>query len=352
MNDTSLGILKKKKIRILFLAALAASVPITVMAGVILGSADVSLQEVGAIIGNKLFGGELLDVSMSKSSIIWDLRMPRMLLAIAIGGGLAVCGVAMQAITQNVLAEPYILGVSSGASAMVALAFFLRLDRLLSISMVPLFAFLGALGSLILVYSVASARRTGAAGHLILAGMAISVLLNAMTNFLIAMLPNESSLKNVINWMWGSLANARWSNVFLPMTVSIGVFVIFYFFSNAYNLISLGSDTATSFGVDVKKITKLTLFFLSIATGIFVSACGLVGFVGFIIPHIVRILVGSEHRRLFPYTFLMGAVFLALMDILSRNLFAPREMAVGIFSAFVGSPFFIFLLFRKSRSMT
>lgn len=353
MNSVKSGFLKSDYSKAVFFILLVCLVPITIIAGVIFGSADITAAEVLGVTANKLFGIESVSISEARTAIIWDLRIPRILLALAVGGGLAVCGAVMQAVTQNVLAEPYILGVSSGASAMVALAYFVGIHKIEFFSYtgnaVQIFAFVGALISLLLVYGVGATERSGTTNHLILAGMAVSVMLNALTNFLISILPNDSSLKNVINWMWGSLASARWSNIHLPSVVSLIGLIFFLSLSNSYNLISLGRETAVSLGVNTRLVTKVTLFAVAFVTGVFVSYCGLIGFVGFIIPHTVRLLVGSEHKRLLIFTYMLGAVFLGIMDIFSRNLFAPREIAIGIFSAFVGAPFLVFLLTGKSR---
>ncbi len=327
---------------------------VSTVAGIIFGAVDLSLADIGEIIRGKLAGTQIDSVPGYAVNIVWELRFPRALLAVAVGGGLAICGAAMQSITQNVLAEPYILGVSSGASAMVALAYYVRLGVSLfrvipESSAVSMFAFAGAMLSLLLVYSIGMTGRSGSGNHLVLAGMAVSVILNAVTNFIIAMLPNESALKNVTMWMWGSLAGARWSNVTLPIVVSVAGLLFFSTFSNSYNLMSLGNETAVSLGTNVRQMKRITLFVLSLMTGIFVASCGLIGFIGFIIPHIVRMVAGADHRKLFPYSYLCGAAFLSSMDIISRTLLAPREMAVGIFSAFCGGPFFVFLLFRRTK---
>lgn len=343
--------LKTKNTYTLLFISLLIALPASIVIGVIFGSSDVSLTDIFVICRDKIIGVEVKGIPASSVSIVWGLRFPRMILAIVVGGGLAICGAAMQAITQNVLAEPYILGVSSGASAMVAFAYYLSLDRIFSGSAVAVFAFLGALLSLLLVYAIGAVGQAGTRNYLILGGMAVSVILNAVTNFFSAVLPNDSALKNVILWMWGSLAGARWDNVALPAAVSIIGLIFFCCMSSSYNLISLGRETAISLGINIKKVTGWTLFAVSVLTGIFVASCGLIGFVGFIIPHIVRMLIGSEHRKLFPFTYLSGAVFLAWIDIISRNILAPREMAVGIFSAFVGGPFFVFLLIQKKRNI-
>ena len=335
--------------RLIFLSFLMILIPIVILLGIIMGSTNIDILDVFAVIKGKITNEEIDNISKSTITVIWDLRLPRVILSLVVGGGLAVCGAAMQAVTQNVLAEPYILGISSGASAMVAFAYFLGIEKLASGLTLNSFAFAGAFSSMVIVYIVGTVGGSTGGNRLILAGMSVSVILNALTNFLISILPNDSSLKNVISWMWGSLASARWTNIFLPICISLVGLFFFIAMSNSYNLISFGNETAVSMGVNYSYIVGSTLFIIAVMTGTFVSVCGLIGFIGFVIPHLVRLLIGAEYRKLFPCAYLLGAVFLCIMDILSRYIFAPREMAVGIFSAFIGGPLFVFLLLKKNR---
>ena len=318
--------------------------------GTLLGSTDISLQTVFDVLKLKLFGIENAELNTSSVYIIWNLRLPRALLAIAAGGGLAICGVSMQSITQNVLADPYILGVSSGASAMVSLCFFLGGFFARTPGMIQTFAFLGAIFAMLLVYSVGSSKTGRDGTKLVLAGMAISIVLNAVSQFFIAM-SSEQATRSASLWMMGSLAEARWNNVGMPLLASLIGILFFLANSRNYDLISLGDETAISMGVHVSRVKKLTMLMVAFVTGIIVSCCGIIGLVGFVIPHIIRLMFGSKHRRLLPLTFLTGCIFLVWMDITARLVMAPQELPIGIFTAFCGGPFFIWLLRRQNRSV-
>lgn len=316
--------------------------------GVIFGSADLTLHTVMEVLKLKLFGIQDTELSTSAVYIVWNLRLPRAILAIAVGGGLAVCGAAMQAITQNVLADPYILGVSSGASAMVSLGYFLGGVFVSSGAATNIFAFAGAMLSLLLVYSVGAAKNGASNTRLVLAGMAVSVVLNAVSQFFITM-SEEKAARSVTMWMMGSLAEARWGNLAIPIAASLIGLAFFWANARSYDLISLGDETAVSMGVNTARMKKSTMLMVAFVTGVIVSCCGLVGLVGFVVPHVVRLLLGAGHRKLLPAAFLTGCIFLVWMDILARTIMAPQELPIGIFTAFCGGPFFIWLLYKQSR---
>lgn len=321
---------------------------VSVLFGVILGSADLTVSTVLDVLKLKLFGIPNAELSKSVIYIVWNLRLPRAILAIAAGGGLAICGAAMQAITQNVLAEPYILGVSSGASAMVSLAYFFGGVLISSNVFTDTFAFAGAVLSMLLVYSVGVAKSGSSNTRLVLAGMAISIILNAVSQFFIT-LSDEKATRSVTMWMMGSLADARWNNIAIPLIASFVGLLFFYANARAYDLISLGDETAISMGVNTARLKKLTIMMVAFVTGIIVANCGLIGLVGFVIPHIVRLLLGAGHRKLMPIAFIVGCIFLVWMDVLARTIMAPQELPIGIFTAFCGGPFFIWLLYKQNQ---
>ncbi|MDY3052532.1 MAG: iron ABC transporter permease [Ndongobacter sp.] len=323
---------------------------ISIAGGIAFGSADLTIATVFDVICARLFGAPDAALSNAALSIVWELRLPRALLAIAAGGGLAVAGTAMQSITQNALADPYILGVSGGASAAVALGFVLGGPLTVSSIGISTFAFLGATLALLLVYSVGLIGSSGSNSRLVLAGMAVSVILTAATQFFISVAPDTYTVRNITSWTMGSLAGARWHNLPLPFFGSVLGSAFFIFTARNYNLLSQGDDTAISLGINVKSVKKYTLLAVSFITGVIVAAGGVIGFVGFIIPHIVRSVVGANHQKVFPLAFITGSLFLVWMDVLSRVLFAPKELPVGIFTAFCGGPFFIWLLYKKNRA--
>ena len=322
---------------------------LSVMAGILLGSADLDVQTVFRVIGFKLGLQDAENLKRSAISIVWELRLPRVLLAAAAGGGLAVAGAAMQAVTQNVLADPYILGASGGASSAVALCFVLGGPIFTSGTSISASAFLGAMLSLLLVYSIGRVGSAGSGSRLVLAGMAVGMVLMAITQFLLSVAKDAYTVRNIIAWTMGSLASARWNTLAFPFFGSIIGSMYFVLNARAYNILSQGDETAAGLGVDVAKLKRVTIAVVSLITGVVVAAGGVIGFVGFIIPHIVRAMVGADHRRVFPLSFLMGGLFLTWMDILARTLFAPKELAVGMFAAFFGGPFFVWLLYRKNK---
>lgn len=351
-NDTT-GEIKGKpnKSFWIVLFTVFAALAISIAAGTLFGSADLSFSTVWQVIKFKLFGLKDSNVDISSVYVImWELRMPRAILAIAVGGGLAVSGCAIQAVTKNVLADPYIIGVSSGALAMVSLLYLLGGGFLYSQFGIQLFAFAGAVIALVFVYSIGTAGGTSSNNRLVLVGVAVSVVLNAVSMFFITMAPTASAVRSIMSWTMGSLAGARWDNVGIPFWGTIIGSLFFLFTARAYNLISMGDETAVSLGINVRRIKKTAIIFVALITGISVAVGGIIGLVGFIIPHIVRFLTGAEHRRLFPLAFLTGGLFLLWMDILSRTVLAPREMPIGVFTALLGGPFFVWLLYRQSKS--
>ncbi len=331
------------------LITLFMAVVISIIAGIFLGSADINAKIVCDVLQLKIFGAKTPGLKNSEISIIWELRFPRVLLAIAAGGGLAVAGTAMQAVTQNVMADPYILGVSSGASAAVAMTFTLGGTVANSRLIVPAFAFAGAICSLLLVYFIGMAHNAGSTTRLVLAGMAISVILTAFTQFFISIAPDAYTVRNITSWTMGSLASARWNTIGLSCLGSLLGSIVFIFISSAFNLLSQGDETAISLGVDVQKIKRITIILVSLITGSVVAVSGVIGFIGFVIPHVVRLLIGSDHRKVFPLSFFIGGLYLMWMDVLARTIIAPKELPVGILTAFCGGPFFVWLLYRKNR---
>lgn len=332
---------------VMTLGVLAALV-VSVLAAVLYGTADLTVETVIDVLKLKILGIETAGLSNSSVQIVWNLRMPRAILAIAAGGGLAISGAAMQAITQNELADPYILGVSGGASAMASLAFFLG-GVFASTVFVQVFAFSGAIIALFLVYSIGVTNGGGNGARLVLAGMAISIVMNAISQMFIT-LSSTNTTRSITMWLMGSLSSARWETIVVPLIICLAGLVFFILFSRAYDLVSLGDETAIGLGVNAAQLKRLTGVAVALVSGIVVSACGVIGLVGFVIPHIVRIILGSRHRRLFPVSFLVGSLFLIWMDLLARFVMAPQEVPIGIFTALCGGPFFVWLLYRQTHA--
>ncbi|MEO0558881.1 MAG: iron ABC transporter permease [Bacteroidota bacterium] len=289
--------------------------------------------------------------SLTDRQILWDLRAPRVVLAIAVGGGLSVIGVAMQALVRNPLAEPYIVGASSGASAGAALFFLGFLPPVISkaISM-PVAAITGAWLAVTVVFLVARSGPVLSTGRLLLAGVAMSALLGSVTAFITYASPEPDKLRAVLFWLLGSLTRANWSQVLLPIGVSIASALALWALARPLDLLTTGEEPAAALGVPVERLKRVLLAVSAIATGVLVAAAGVIGFIGLIVPHAVRILVGASHRRLVPFAFLGGAGFLVLADLAARTLLNGQEIPVGVLTAICGVPFFLILLRKAGRA--
>lgn len=314
-----------------------------------IGSSDVSIKSVIYILLNQIFGVEHDFIRQADIYIIWNLRLPRAILAFAVGGGLAVAGAAMQSVTRNVMADPYVLGVSSGALACVSIGYLVGGILTTTRWFIPVLAFSGAIGSLLLVFAIGGFAKTASPSKLVLSGMAISTTLNAVAQYCIYNTQGTNNANSIVAWMMGSLASARWDNIVIPILGCLLGGICFISKARAFDLIALGDETAISLGTNTTKIKRLALILVAAIAGLAVASCGMIGLVGFVIPHIVRFLAGTEHRKLFPLTILIGGIFLIWMDICARTLLAPQEIPIGIFTSLVGGPYFIWMLRRKAR---
>ena len=325
--------------------ALAAALLGSAVAGLAVGSVDVAFFDVLRTVRAGLSDGSAESVT---SRIVWDLRMPRVVLAAVVGGGLAVIGVAMQALVRNPLAEPYILGISSGAAAGASLFYLGFLPPLLSRAFsMPLAAFSGGLLSISIVYLVARSGSTISVARLLLAGVAMSALMGALTALITFASPEPNKLRAVLFWLQGSLSGARWNAVLLPVVASFGGLLLLTGLSRPLDAMLLGEEPAFSLGVPTERIKLILIGLAALVTGSLVASSGAVGFVGLIVPHAVRFFTGVSHRRLIPASFLAGAIFLIWADIAARTLIPAQELPVGAVTALCGVPFFLVLLRRK-----
>ena len=281
-----------------------------------------------------------------QQKILMDIRLPRLLLAFIVGAGLAVCGLVFQAMFHNPLATPFTLGVASGASLGAALSVFLGVGfGFLGLSSTTLFAFIGALVTIRFVYGI-SCMRTGFSLHtLLLTGVAISFFFSSLI-LLIQYLNDLPDAYRLIRWLMGSLSIVGYDAIWqlLPFIV-FAVAVIFYL-SHELNLLTTGDDIALSRGVNVRKTRFLLFVTTSLCIGAIVSLCGPIGFVGMMVPHICRLLIGQNHRWLIPASCLFGGSFLIICDTIGRLLIAPAEVPVGVITTLLGGPFFLWLLIR------
>ena len=316
---------------------------ISMGASVAVGSADLALTDVYRVLGHHLLGLEAPDATLDR--IVWRLRFPRTVLAALVGGGLAIIGVAMQALVRNPLAEPYILGISSGATAGASLFYLGFLPPLLSRTLtMPVAAFVGGLATITLVYLVARRDSHLSVARLLLAGVAMSALMSALTSYVTFSSPEPDKLRAVLFWLLGSLNGARWGILLVPaVTTSVGLLALLAL-SRPLDTLLVGEEPAFSLGVPVEAIKRFLIVLAALVTGSLVATSGAIGFVGLIVPHAVRLLVGVAHRRLVPLSFLVGAIFLIWADVAARTALPAQELPVGILTALCGVPFFLVLL--------
>lgn len=289
----------------------------------------------------------VFDRSGEWSTIFWDVRIPRVLLAALVGAALACSGTAMQAVFRNPLADPYIIGVSSGAALGAASAGLIGLTAAVATFLPPAFAFGTALATVFVVYALGTVRGRVYVDSLLLSGVAVAAFLGAVVSFLIYFAKEQ--FHQLIFWLLGSLSLASWDVVLVVfVAVAGGAFVIFLH-GRDLNVLLLGEETAHNLGINPERLKKLMLGVAALVTAAAVAFTGIIGFVGLIVPHMMRLVFGADHRLLVPASTLFGAAFLIWSDALARTIVAPTELPVGIITAMCGGPFFIYLL-RRSRS--
>ncbi len=279
-----------------------------------------------------------------EETIILELRLPRILLALLVGSCLAVSGCTMQGLFKNPMADPFILGVSSGAAVGAATAIVSGV-ALFSVYTIPFFAFLFSTVTILVVYNIARTNGKVSVETLLLSGIAVSTFLSAVLSFLIYI--SEKWLHNLYFWLMGGFGTASWDYVFLLFPFAAAGITGSLLFSRDLNAMLLGEETAKHLGVEVENVKKILILATSLMTGAAVSVSGIIGFVGLVVPHIGRIFVGPDHRALLPFSAITGGILLIWADNVSRTVISPSEMPVGIVTAFFGAPFFIYLLRKK-----
>lgn len=335
---------------------LALAVLMVLLAGAALlavaaGSVGLAPAEVARILWHAVPGfgaGVTPDWPASHEAIVLSLRLPRVLLAMAVGAALAVAGGAFQGLFRNPMADPYIIGVSSGAALGAALAITLRPSfSVLGLGSVPAAAFLGAVLAVFTVYAIARVGNQVPVGNLLLSGVALSSFLSALVSLVVVL--SRSQIHEIVYWLMGSFAGRGWLHlgVALPYLV-LGAGVLLYH-ARDLNALLMGEEEAVHLGVAVDRVKRIILVAASLLTAAAVATCGTIGFVGLIVPHIMRLLVGPDHRSLLPVSALAGALLLVLADLAARVVVSPAELPVGVVTAFIGGPFFLYLL-KRSRS--
>lgn len=331
--------------RLALLAAMALLI-VSVTVAVTIGPADLAPLDVWRSIGDHLTlaGGGPTDPALGvlRDGIVWDLRLPRVLTAAAVGAGLAIAGAVMQGLTRNPLADPYLLGLSSGASLGAVAVLVLGVTVLL-----PIAAFAGAVLAMAAALGLAGSLGRITPARTILAGLAVAQLCAAGTSFVIFWSATGDSYREILAWLMGSLAGAGWSAV----AIAVGAVGILgtglAAQGRTLDAFAFGDTAAAALGIAVNRTRWVMLTVVALLTGALVAVSGSIGFVGLILPHAVRLVVGATHRRLLPLSALTGATFLVWADTAARTVFEPRELPVGIVTAFLGAPVFALLLWRR-----
>ncbi len=350
-GDCHLNLFRRR--RWLFLVPGIGLLIVTATLGVAWGAVSIPPGAVLRIIGHQ-WGATTGPTNWPSAweTILLQIRVPRVVLAGLVGMTLAIAGAVYQALFRNPLAEPYLIGVSSGASlgATLAIAFIWRLGRG-GWNGVSLAAFVGALLATAVIYSLARVGGRTPITTLILAGVAVNALLSAATVLLVFSMQDAFRAMHVLGWLMGSLALADWEKVRTVLPYVLGGLAVIAWHAHSLNVLQLDEEQAQSLGVAVERTKGLLILAVSLATAAAVSVSGTVGFVGLIIPHIVRLIWGPDHRFLLPMSGILGAVGVILADSAARTLFSPRELPLGVVTAVAGAPFFLYLLRRQKREV-
>lgn len=330
------------------IAVLTFGLAVSMIAAVGLGPVKIPFLQVWEIIAAKITGNTPEGIGKNIIVIVWQLRVPRVILGGIVGAGLALSGVGMQSFTRNPLSGPYVLGISSGASAGAVISIVLGIKIFGRFSL-PIGAFVGALITIFLVFTL-SRNRDGSVIpiKLILTGIAVSALFSAFTNYLIFTSKHESGIRSATFWMMGGLAGAKWAYVTVPFVILAISILTFMLISNALNALLIGDTTAQTLGINVKRTRMTVIIITALLTGAVVSVSGCISFVGLVIPHIVRNIMGTDHKIVVPVSSLVGAIFLIWADVFARTAAGTSELPIGILTAICGAPFFIWLV-RKSE---
>lgn len=342
----------KRSINPWLMPALGIGLAATVVFSAGIGAVRVSPYEIGLIISKSL--GYTVDVDPAKEAILLAIRLPRVCLAVLIGAGLALSGAAIQGLFRNPLADPGLIGISSGASLaavmmiVLEVSVFQKLTGLLGMYALSVVAFLGACVTALLVYRIARMAGKDVITTMLLTGIAINALSGALTGIM-TYLATDEQLRNITFWSLGSLGGASWTSVLAILPFMAIALVGIPRLAKSLNLLALGESQASMLGVNLKRIKRQVIVFSTMAVGTSVAVAGIIGFIGLVIPHLIRMGAGSDHRRVLTGSALGGAIVLTLADSLSRTLVAPAELPIGILTALVGTPVFLWILFRERR---
>ncbi len=338
---------RRRRHTLLWAGGLGILLVVTLPVAVGLGPVGIAPGTATRIVTYHLVGWpQAVSWSGAEDSIVWLVRMPRVVLGAVVGAGLALTGAALQAMVRNVLADPYILGVTSGASTGAAATILFGVGAAVGASSLTASAFVGALAATAALYLLARVGGQITAIRLLLAGVTIGYVLSAATSFLIFASDTPEGARAVLFWLLGSLSLARWSSVGIAVLVVGAALVALVLWGRRFDALAIGDDTARTLGVPPTRFRIQALAVVSLCVGAVVAVSGGIGFVGLVVPHVARLCVGGAHRRVYPVAALIGAIFLVWADVVARIAFAPRELPLGIVTAVVGAPLLIILVRR------
>lgn len=349
-----MGFIKKKRIYKYLLILSFIILAFVIIISSTMGVADISFIDSLRIMVSRIpLVGSLIasdNIRQSHYYIVLNVRLPRILLSALIGVGLSVVGSTFQSMFRNPMADPYILGISSGASAGATIAIVLGFGGIIGgLSIITLFAFLGAILTVMVVYNIARVGNRVTTMSLILAGVAVGLFLSSVVSLL--MFFNRDDIEKIVMWTMGSVSSATWNKVGILTPVVIIGSIIIIAYARDLNAMSIGDETAKSLGIEVEKVKKILLIVSSLIVASCVSTSGVIGFVGLIVPHTIRLIVGSDQRGVLPFSAISGAIFMVVCDTLARNLIPPSEIPVGAITSFFGAPFFIFMLYKNKKKV-
>ncbi|MFC6357192.1 FecCD family ABC transporter permease [Luethyella okanaganae] len=350
LTSESLRSSHRRSGRVVVVLGFAMLLAIAISAGI--GPAFIDPLSVLGIIGHHTIGLPAEPGwTTTADTIVWVTRMPRVLMGVAAGATLAVAGAALQAMVRNVLADPYILGVSSGASTGAAVAIIVLAGSGGGALLLSGSAFLGALAATMLVLLIGGVSGGSGPVRLIMAGMAVGYVLSAVTSFLVFASDSPEASRSVMFWLLGSLANSHWPTVHLALAVAAFVVLALTLIGGQLDALASGDEASLALGIRPDRARMLLMVVISLAVGVIVAGAGSIGFVGLVVPHLARGLVGARHRTLLPACAFLGAIFLLAADVLARMAFMPQEMPIGVVTGVVGAPLLLVLL-RRGRSQT
>lgn len=329
----------------LLLLGLGAVLLVSCVVSLGFGPARVPVDVVWHIVLHKLLGIGEVSWSAGQEHIVWLIRVPRMLLGALVGAGLALIGAVLQAVTRNPLADPHLLGVTSGAT-LGAVIVVLHVGELIGVLTLPIAAFIGALLSMLLVLAIASRHGRLDSDRLLLCGVAVSFVMMAVANTLLFLGDHRAS-SAVLFWMLGGLGLARWELLAIPSASVLLGLILLLGMARPLNALMAGEQTAVTLGLNARNVRLRVFLIASLMTGVLVAISGSIGFVGLMIPHIARRMVGAEHRRLLPVSALLGSVFLVWVDVAARTLIAPEDLPIGVATAAIGGLFFMGLMRKR-----